>query len=243
MHQQLAGRQPQQLAQTGPVKGGQSTSSEKLRNPAHTGSQQQLSTQSTTLNYLHGSSNQPVPGPLQGVQSHQAQQIQNNMSPQINIMASPLQQSTPPVPLNTPQPPPGAIPLQFLSQYPTHLVGMPKGAGQIGVVMDQSRTMVVSGSQLTPATDQVQSGVVGSGHSLKTPSRLTAGGFSNSVAMPVYHYNMHGGTPSMPVGLNPDMNSNFVKYHALPTSGGDSRASLSAKVQANSGAVSALVQG
>lgn len=238
MHQQLAGRQLQQLTQPGNVAGGQTNNSaEKPRNQARAANQQPSRSDPMTLAYPHGSFPRPVPGPLQAVQNHQ-QRIQSSTSAPFSSMATPSQQTTTTsstMPVNTTLPPQAHIPPQFLPQYQAHLAAMQKSGGQGGVVMAQTRPMPVSGPQLTSAVDQNRMGAAGGGAPmLMTSSGLPLGGFPNAVPMSLYYQGVHPGSSSVSGGTAPDVNPSFVMYHN-PTQGGDPRTQSSANLQANSG--------
>lgn len=219
MHQQLAGRQLQQLTQPGIVAGGQTTNSnEKPRNLARAASQQQ--------SYPHGSFPRPTSGPLQSVQNHQ-QRVQSSG------VAAPSQQAltSSTLPINTPLPPQAQIPPQFLPQYQAHLAAMQKSGGQAGVVMAQTRPMAVSGAQLSSVVDQSRLGAAGAG----APMLVTSSGlpFPNAAPMSIFYQGMHSGSSSGS-GSPPDVNPSFVMYHN-PTQSGDGRTLPSANLQANTG--------
>lgn len=241
MHQQLAGRQLQQLTQPGNVAVGQTTNSaEKPRNQARAANQQQPSrSDSMTLAYPHGSFPRPISGPLQTVQNHQQRVQSSGTSAPFSGMATPSQQTSTSstLPVNTPLPPQAQIPPQFLPQYQAHLAAMQKSGGQGGVMMAQTRPMAVSGPQLFSAVDESRMGAAGGGAPmLMTSSGLPLGGFPNAVPMSLFYQGMHPGSSSVSGGTASDVNPSFVMYHN-PTQGGDARTQLSANLQANTGTV------
>lgn len=235
MHQQLAGRQLQQLTQPGNVAGGQTSSAEKPRNQARAANQQPSRSDAITLAYPHGSFPRPISGPLQAVQNHQ-QRVQSSTSASFTGMATPSQQTptSSTLPVNTPLPPQAQIPPQFLPQYQAHLAAMQKSGGQGGLVMAQTRPMAVSGPQLASAVDQSRMGAGGGAPMLVTSGGLPLGGFPNAVPMSLFYQGMHPGSSSVSGGTAPDVNPSFVMYHN-PTQGVDARTQSSANPQANTG--------
>lgn len=232
MHQQLAGRQLQQLTQPGNVAGGQTTSADKPRNQARAANQQPSRSDAMTLAYSHGSFPRPSSGPVQAVQNHQ-QRVQSSTSASFSGMATPSQQTpnSSALPVNTPLPPQAQIPSHFLPlQYQAHLAAMQKSGGQGGMVMAQTRPMAVSSPQVTSGVDQSRMGAGGGAPMLLTSSGLPLGGFPT---MFLFNQGMHPGTSSVPGG-NPDVNPSFVMYHKS-NQGGDARAQSGANVQGNTG--------
>jgi SWI/SNF-related matrix-associated actin-dependent regulator of chromatin subfamily A protein 2/4 len=235
MHQQLAGRQLQQLTQPGNVVTGLTSSAEKPRNQARTASQQPSRSDAMTLAYPHGSFPRPISGPVQGVQNHQ-QRVQSSSSAPFSGMAPPAQQTptTSALPVNAPLPPQAQIPPQFLPHYQAHLAAMQKSAGQGGVMMAQTRPMSVSGAQLASAVDQSRIGAGTGAPMIMTSSGLPLGGFPNAVPMSIFYQPMHTGSSSVSGGTAPDVNPSFVMYHN-PTQSGDARTQLITNLQANTG--------
>ena len=241
MHQQLAGRQLQQLVQPGNAAAGQTSSAEKPRNQARAASQQPSRSDSMTLAYPHGSFPRPISGPVQGVQNYQ-QRVQSSSSASFSGMVPPSQQTptSSALPVNAPLPSPAQIPPQFLPQYQAHLAAMQKSAGQAGqagqagVVMTQTRPMAVSGAQLTSAVDQSRIGAGTGAPVLMTSSGLQLGGFPNAVPMSIFYQPMHTGSSSVSGETAPDVNPSFVMYHN-PTQSGDARTQSITNLQVNTG--------
>ncbi|XP_024392755.1 ATP-dependent helicase BRM isoform X2 [Physcomitrium patens] len=232
-HQQLAGRQLQQLTQPGNVAGDQTSSAEKPRNQARPGSQQIPRPDATTRAYPHESLPRPNSGPVQNIQNHQ-QRVQNNVSTPFSGMAPPSQQipGSSALSANTPLSPQAQSRPQFLPQYQAHVQAMQNSAGQGGMVMSQIRPTSVSGPQLTTSVDQSRVGAGGGAPILMTSSGLQLVGYPNAVPLSIFYQGMHSGSTSIPVGSAPETNPSFVLYHN-PAQGGDARTQSSASLQPN----------